>query len=58
MDAVLRIGWKLKAIPIAFVAAGFGYYLDQLERENMTRFRGKSKLYGREYGPDEKPPWP
>ncbi|XP_076243363.1 NADH dehydrogenase [ubiquinone] 1 beta subcomplex subunit 1 [Calliopsis andreniformis] len=52
----------LKSYAIAFIgftAAGtFGWWLDRLETERMTRFRDKSKLYGRELKPGEPPSWP
>ncbi|XP_077537196.1 NADH dehydrogenase (ubiquinone) MNLL subunit [Haemaphysalis longicornis] len=47
-----------KGVPVLCVGLAVGWYVDRQTDLSMTRFRGKSKLYGREYAPDEKPPWP
>lgn len=44
------------AIIVPFTAVG--WYIDRCESERMTRFRDKSKLYGRELKPGEAPSWP
>lgn len=58
LTTFLRRAAYLRAVPFLFAAYGVGVYFDRIETLQMTRFRGKSKLYGREYGPDEQPPWP
>ncbi|OQR71148.1 cathepsin J-like [Tropilaelaps mercedesae] len=47
----LRLG--LVVVPIAIA---LGHYLEKKDDQNMTRFRGKSKLYGKP-GHQERPPW-
>ncbi|KAL1447972.1 hypothetical protein MTO96_006545 [Rhipicephalus appendiculatus] len=46
------------AVPLLAVVGTVGVYVDREDNLSLTRFRGKSKLYGREYAPGEKPPWP
>uniref|UniRef100_G3MRD0 Uncharacterized protein n=1 Tax=Amblyomma maculatum TaxID=34609 RepID=G3MRD0_AMBMU len=47
-----------KGIPFICLVYAFGKYIERQSDLSLTRYRGKSKLYGREYGPNEKPPWP
>lgn len=54
--AVVVKQWWICVIPVG--AMCFGAYLDHLETLRMTKFRGKSKLYGKPLKSDEKPPWP
>ncbi|XP_076682200.1 NADH dehydrogenase [ubiquinone] 1 beta subcomplex subunit 1 [Andrena cerasifolii] len=42
---------------IMSISLSIGWYLDRLETSRMTRFRDKSKLYGRELKPGEAPSW-
>uniref|UniRef100_C9W1R9 NADH dehydrogenase n=1 Tax=Rhipicephalus sanguineus TaxID=34632 RepID=C9W1R9_RHISA len=55
---LLRRSKNFVAVPILAVISVVGWYVDREDNLSLTRFRGKSKLYGREYAPGEKPPWP
>lgn len=58
LATLLRRSKYFVAIPMLTVAGAIGWYVDHEDNLSLTRFRGKSKLYGRDYAPGEKPPWP
>jgi len=52
---------KINAVPLlGTIVTAYFFRIGLLDREynRLTTFRGKSALYGKEYGPDDEPPWP
>lgn len=50
------IAKEFRMVPYMFMAIGIGYVFEQKAKENMTLYRGKSKMFG-STTPPGKPAW-